>query len=410
MNRAENEKCISINNKIVVKDGKKSRQIDTNKLQTEINHLQTNITNKNNKNENKNYTTTIKSRGKTMFYKTLPKKEVIDAIEGKRDPSRTISTFTVWPPDPTKNILRQVRALLRYPSDIKIYYPACYLPPLMKGCINLGFDTQKHKAQTNADGPKVTGYSDEELAPFFKRAKRAKTLFCHPVPWCHRYRLGILWNCIFETSWQVRGMENLLMDFYLDPDGVHKMFRGITDFYKTMIVKYKRASNCDGILITDDLGTQVNTMFSRDIFKEFFLPYYKEISDTAHAHGMHVWFHTCGCVGNFVDLFIESGFDVLHPIQKFANNEYEIFEKYKNQITFLYGFDVQQAIPYGTVEEVREEVHRGVDLFSQAKGKFIYTAGNGITADCPIESYEALLEESRVYNPYKAKREKESQK
>lgn len=336
---------------------------------------------------------------KKMKNKILLKQEVIDVIDGKKSPRRVPSTFLIWPPLPNKNIFRQIKVLLKNRSDIKLYYPACYIKPLLKGCINLGFDTSVKKTEAKDANIKIADY--DQLDNFLAKSAQPEKLFCHPVPKSRYYKLGILWNCIFETFWQVRGMTNTLMDFYLNPAGIHKAFRGITDFYKAMVVKYKKRGKCDGILITDDLGTQTSTFFSNEIFREFFLPYYKEIADVAHENGMHLWFHSCGCVTNFIPMFIEAGIDVLHPIQKYAMNEIEVFEKYKDKITFLYGFDVQQTIPFGSPCDVKNEVHRVFDLFSQAKGRFIFTSGNTVEKNCPIESYEMLVNEARKYNPYK---------
>ncbi|MCG2661067.1 MAG: uroporphyrinogen decarboxylase family protein [Kiritimatiellae bacterium] len=61
--------------------------------------------------------------------------------------------------------------------------------------------------------------------------------------------------------------------------------------------------------------------FSPDIFREFFKPYDRQVFDSCHRHGIHTWMHACGCVREFIPDWIDSGLDVLHPIQKHTMDE-----------------------------------------------------------------------------------------
>jgi uroporphyrinogen decarboxylase len=212
-----------------------------------------------------------------------------------------------------------------------------------------------------------------------------------------RYRLGSWWFCLFERHWSLRGMTNALIDFYEEPEKVHRLYRALTDFYMRMMERGKKEQNLDGVFVSDDLGTQTGPFFSPSIFKEFFKPYYKELIEKAHSLGMHFWLHTCGNIEMFLPDFIEIGLDVIHPIQKYTMDEKKIAEKFGKDICIWAGFDVQRIIPYGTPEEVRAEVRFMIDTYYRKEGKLILTAGNGITPDCKLESLEALLDEAYNY-------------
>jgi uroporphyrinogen decarboxylase len=212
-----------------------------------------------------------------------------------------------------------------------------------------------------------------------------------------KYVLCNWWYCLFERHWSLRGMENALTDFYIYPEETHRLYRAITDFYKGIIARAGKELNADGIFVSDDIGTQTGPFFSVDIFKEFFKPYYKELFDTAHKNNMHFWLHTCGNIKEFLPELIEIGLDVIHPIQKYTMDEKEIAEKFGDKICIWAGFDVQQIIPYKTAEDVRKEVHFMMDTYYRKDGRFMITAGNGITGDCPIDSLKALYEECFDY-------------
>ena len=213
-----------------------------------------------------------------------------------------------------------------------------------------------------------------------------------------RYRLGTFWYCFFERLWSLRGMENALTDFYLYPDEVHRLFDALTNFYCRVIERLAKEWQADAIFISDDIGMQTGPFFSLEIFREFFKPYYKRLFDTAHANGMHFWLHACGNIELFIPELIEIGLDVLHPIQKYTMSEQRIAEQYGNDICIWAGFDVQRTIPYGTPEDVRNEVRFMLDTYKNKNGRLIMTLGNGATSDTPIESLKALFEETIEYS------------
>lgn len=212
-----------------------------------------------------------------------------------------------------------------------------------------------------------------------------------------RYRLGYWWYFFFERFWSLRGMTNSLMDFYEYPDEVHELFDKLADFYCRMLERAKNELNLDGVFFSDDLGTQANTFFNPDLFDEFFAPYYKRVIGKAHELGMHFWLHSCGNIEKIIPKLIEAGVDVLHPIQKYTMEEKNIADQFGKDLCIWAGFDVQQTIPWGTTEEVREEVRFLIDTYARPEGRLMITAGNGINADCPIPSLEALLDETVKY-------------
>ena len=208
-----------------------------------------------------------------------------------------------------------------------------------------------------------------------------------------QYRVAHWWYWLFERLWSLRGMENALCDFYEAPERIHQLFRALTDFYKTAIERAHYELKVDAIWTSDDIGMQTGPFFSLKIFRNFFKPYYKELIEHAHSMGMHF----CGNITQFIPELIEIGLDVLHPIQKYTMDEREIAKRYGDKLCIWAGFDVQRIIPYGTAEEVREEVRFMLDTYFREDGRLIMAAGNNMTEDTPFESLEALLDETLVY-------------
>jgi len=240
------------------------------------------------------------------------------------------------------------------------------------------------------------GKLDEVIAKF-PRADFPALLEWMPQP-DGRYRLAHWWYCLFERHWSLRGMTNALTDYYEYPEQTHRLFQALTDFYCGIIARGAREAPCDGLWTSDDLGTQVSGFFSPDIFREFYKPYYRQIFDTCHRHGIHTWMHACGCVREFIPDWIASGLDVLHPIQKHTMDEQAIAKEFGGRLTIFTGLDVQRVIPWGTPAEVRTEVRHLLDTFWRpGEGRCMITAGNGINGDCTLASLEAFLDESYQY-------------
>jgi uroporphyrinogen decarboxylase len=212
-----------------------------------------------------------------------------------------------------------------------------------------------------------------------------------------RYRLAAWWYCLFERHWSLRGMTSALLDFGTDPVQVHRLYRALTDFYLGLIDRIGSELHADGVLTSDDIGMQTGPFFSQSFFDEFFAPYYRELADRAHSHGMHFWLHACGNIEPFLDRLIDLGVDVIHPIQKYAMDETRIAGIYGGRICVWAGFDVQRIIPFGTASQVRAEVRHLMDTWHRPEGRLLFTAGNGINGDCPVESLRALYEEAYSY-------------
>ena len=336
----------------------------------------------------------------------LTRDEVKSVIEGKARTRRVPMCIHLWVHSDEFGDRKQavLDLLARYPNDLQMGHfrmPAMYRgdDPAWPAYAWLPYANPHHGRQVAIDAAvALDDWSrlDEVLAGF-PRADHPALLDWMPKP-DGRYRLAHWWFCLFERHWSLRGMTNALTDYYEYPAQTHRLFQALTDFYCGLITRCAREAPVDGLLTSDDLGTQSSGFFSPAIFREFFKPYYRQIFDTCHRHGMHAWMHACGCVQEFIPDWIDVGLDVLHPIQKHTMDEQTIARNFGGRLTIFTGLDVQQVIPWGTPAEVRAEVRHLLDCFWRpGRGRCMLTAGNGINGDCTLASLEAFLDESCRY-------------
>ncbi len=150
-----------------------------------------------------------------------------------------------------------------------------------------------------------------------------------------------------------------------------------------------------------DFGTQISTFCSESTFKELYMPYYKKINNWIHKNtGWKTFKHSCGAIEPFIPLLIESGFDILNPVQCSATGmkPEKIKNKYGEEIVFWGGgVDTQKVLPFGNKEEVREQVLRRCEIFSK-NGGFVFNAIHNVQALTPIENIVAMINAVHEFN------------
>lgn len=149
-----------------------------------------------------------------------------------------------------------------------------------------------------------------------------------------------------------------------------------------------------------DFGTQTSAFCSDATFRELWLPYYRRVNDWIHAHTPWKTFkHSCGSVVRFLDSFVDAGFDILNPVQcSAAGMDPEMLKaKYGDRLTFWGGgVDTQRTLPFGSPDEVREEVLRRCEIFASGGG-FVFNTIHNIQYGTPVRNIVAMLDAVREF-------------
>ena len=179
--------------------------------------------------------------------------------------------------------------------------------------------------------------------------------------------LSGMWCSFYHATSDFFGMENYFMKMYTDPAIVDAVTRHIVDFYLEANEKlFKLAGKkIDAFFFGNDFGSQLDLLVSPDHFDRFIMPYFREFTEQGHRHGYNVVLHSCGSIDRVIPRLIDSGVEVLHPIQARAKNmdAESLAKKYNGKIVFLGGVDTQQILPFGTPDQVRAEVRRIKKIF-----------------------------------------------
>jgi uroporphyrinogen decarboxylase len=144
-----------------------------------------------------------------------------------------------------------------------------------------------------------------------------------------------------------------------------------------------------------DYGTQKGPQFSPALFAELYAPSYQRLNDYVHqSTSLKTWYHSCGSVYALIPTFIEMGVDILNPVQtSAANMEPERLKReFGGKIVFWGGgVDTQRTLPFGTPDEVREQVKERLRLLAPGGG-FVFTTVHNIQTGVPAENLVAMYE------------------
>lgn len=213
--------------------------------------------------------------------------------------------------------------------------------------------------------------------------------------------VGNMQCTVWETSWYLRGMENLMADMMCDPEMAAYVLDKVTEQSIIRAQSFAKAG-ADILYLGDDIGMQHTPMMSMELYREWLFPRLKKVIDAARAvkPDIVVFYHSCGFVTPFIPSLIEAGVDVLNPIQSECMDFKEIYEQYGQQIAFHGTIGTQTTMPFASPEEVIRTVHQNLDIAVQGKGKGLMVAPTHLLEpEVPWENILAYVEACRSYRP-----------
>jgi len=194
---------------------------------------------------------------------------------------------------------------------------------------------------------------------------------------------------------KLRGEQKAYMDLMTNPEMVHycldKLFylahedleRILEQIPGKVMVSY----------VAEDMGGQNDLLFSPAQIQEFFIPRMKKMVEIVHQAGAFAFHHNDGSIRRILPALIETGIDILNPIQwrsKGMDRE-ELKREFGQRVIFHGAMDNQQTLPFGTVDEVKKEVLDNLRLLGKGGG-YILAPCHNIQAITPPENVAAMYE------------------
>ncbi len=152
-----------------------------------------------------------------------------------------------------------------------------------------------------------------------------------------------------------------------------------------------------------DFGMQQGPFISPETYRDLYQPFHKRVNDWVHEHtAWKTFIHSCGSVMPLLEDFIESGFDILNPVQTSAADmdPAELKARFGDRIAFWGGgVDTQRTLPFGTADEVRKQVRERIETFGPGGG-FVFNPIHNVQSQVPVENLLAMFETLQEYGVY----------
>ncbi len=185
------------------------------------------------------------------------------------------------------------------------------------------------------------------------------------------YRLGTIDNFFFERLHFLRGFGNTLKDIKRNTEKVKILLEKLVDWYIWLVDQWA-GLGADGIMATDDWGTNHGPFISPRDFDEIMKPFYQTVTEKIHDYGMHFILHSCGNIYYLIPKLIEAGVDCLQFDSPGMNGLNKLRE-FGGKIAYMCVADIDKIIPFKTPKEVEARVLQFIKVLGHFNGGLLGT-------------------------------------
>lgn len=195
---------------------------------------------------------------------------------------------------------------------------------------------------------------------------------------------------MFERSWSLMGMENVLMSMVACPEELEAFYDKICDYF-CHLVDIALEYNIDGVYFGDDWGQQKGLIMGHAHWRRFIKPRMARLYARVKAKGKYVVQHSCGDCYEILPDLIEIGLDCYQTFQPEIYDIETIKKQYGDRLTFWGGVSTQRCLPYATPEGVQQEARRVMQALRKGGG-LIIAPTHSLAFDVPPENIMALVQ------------------
>lgn len=216
---------------------------------------------------------------------------------------------------------------------------------------------------------------------------------------------AVIGGGIFEQPARTMGLENFMMALVAEPAFADRLMGGITDLYIESCDAYldRVGPYIDVFTFWDDVAGQDGWLISPKIYRTRIKPHQSRLVEAIKQKtDARLFYHSCGATRDLIPDLIDLGFDIVNPVQVSARgmDTKALKADFGSEITFWGGaVDNQRVLPFGTPQEVADEVRRRIDDLAPGGG-FVFAAIHNIQAFVPPANIVAMFDTALEHGRY----------
>jgi len=240
------------------------------------------------------------------------------------------------------------------------------------------------------DFPALDGF--DRVRNHVERMDRGRRLLCVMHPYF-----------LYEKSINLLGAEELMLALAGEPEKAHAFLDRVMHAEQNLARAYARFKP-ECVVTMDDYGMQDRLVLSPAMWREFFKPRLKQLIDLYKSQlGDHLIFehHSCGHVMPILEDLIEIGVNILNPVQSACNDLADMRRRTSRCLVLAGGICGQRVLPFGSVDDVRNEVFAKLDLLWEDGGYVPFAEKTiGVPPENLAAVHDAVAEwQARNLNP-----------
>ncbi|MGC4020319.1 MAG: uroporphyrinogen decarboxylase family protein [Muricomes sp.] len=189
-------------------------------------------------------------------------------------------------------------------------------------------------------------------------------------------------------------IEKLLRAIRKLPEEVHQLLRFCTDAIKITVDEFTQAGA--DLFLCDPVAS--GTIIDKKTYREFVLPYTKELVDYTHSLKNTVGYHICGDTTNITEDMIESGCDILSVDNRVDLNMAKTIAG--DKVPILGNVDPIDVMMQGNGDDVDRAVKECLRKAYDSPMGYIVSTGCDIPINAPMENIDRFMMAVRKFAKY----------
>lgn len=212
-------------------------------------------------------------------------------------------------------------------------------------------------------------------------------------------------GCIYEYTTFLFGFTTALKYLKKKPELIEAAMEGLLQYWVDYNITFLNevGEYLDVLCINGDLAEQAGPIMDLRTYEKIIKPYERKLSEKVHQlANIKINYHSCGSIPLFIPHFADIKYDAVNPVQISAYDmePCSLKKRFGDSITFWGGLcNTQKTLPFGTPEQIREEIKRNISCFKPGGG-FVAANIHNITAEVPPQNITTMFEVANEFREY----------
>ncbi len=198
---------------------------------------------------------------------------------------------------------------------------------------------------------------------------------------------------MYESSWQVRGYQEFLVDLITQPDWAEYILDRYCENNKAVAAAAGRLG-FDCLTTGDDVANQNNMMFSPEVWRRVMKPRWASVYEAARSEkaDIQIWYHSDGNIEPILDDLVEIGVTILNPVQPECMDPVKIRKRFGKRLAFDGCIGTQTTFPFGTPAEMQSAVLELAEALDALNGGLMLAPTHVLEPEVPPVNVVAFFD------------------